>query len=129
MSRWRIIAVVTLLIAPILFLAGLGTYSLIVERHWGFLAWWPMSACAALALLLGWYWQKKLRLLGRPDIKIPIHWTERDRRAWELVEARAKTAGTLDPKNLSDFDFYVKTAEELALELARVYHPRAADPI
>jgi predicted GTPase len=129
MSRWRIILVATLFFAPILFLATLGAYTLIAERHWGCLAWWPMSACAALALLLGWYWQRKLRLLGRPDIEIPLHWTDRDRRAWELVEARAKNAATIDPKKLTEFDFYVKTAEEMAVQLARAYHPRAADPV
>jgi uncharacterized protein len=128
MSHWRIILVVSLLAAPILVLAGLGTYWLI-ETHLGFWVWWPLTACFALAYFLGWYWQRKLRLLGRPDIEIPLHWTDRDHRAWKLVEARAKQAETLDPKRFTDFNFYVSTAQEMALELARAYHPRAADPV
>jgi predicted GTPase len=128
MSRWRIILVVSLLAAPILVLAGLGTVWL-VEKHLGFWLWWPLTACFALAYFLGWYWQRRLRLIGRPDIEIPLHWTDRDQEAWKLVETRAKQAETLDPKKLTDFNFYVSTAQEMALELARSYHPRAADPV
>ena len=128
MSRWRIIVFLSLLLAPVLFLAGFGAYGLI-EKHWGFVAWWPMSAFIAFALFLGWRWQRKLRLIGRPDVDIPLHWTERDREAWKLVELRAKEAESLTQQKFTDLSFYVATAEAMAMELARAYHPRAADPI
>jgi predicted GTPase len=128
MSRWRIILVVGLYIVPVLALAGMGVYWLI-EKHLGFWVWWPLTACFGLALILGWYWQRKLRLLGRPDIEVPLHWTDRDRDAWKLVEAQAKRAETVDSKKLTDFDFYVSTAQLMAQELARAYYPRAADPV
>jgi predicted GTPase len=128
MSRWRMIVFLGLLLAPILFLAGFGAYAL-VEKHWGFVAWWPMSACVALALFLGWRWQRKLRLIGRPDVDIPLHWTDRDREAWKLVVLRAKESESLAPQKFTDLSFYVTTAEAMAMELARAYHPGAADPI
>jgi predicted GTPase len=128
MSRWRVILFISLLAAPILFLAGLGIYWL-VEKRLGFWAWWPLTACFAVAYFLGWYWQRKLRLIGRPDIEIPLHWTDRDHQAWKLVETRAKQAEGLDAKKFTDFNFYVATAQDMALELARAYHPHAADPV
>ena len=47
--------------------------------------------------------------------------TERDRRAWELVKARAAAAPRLDPDKLTDFDFYVGQARDMAQELAAFY--------
>jgi predicted GTPase len=129
MSRWRIIVFLVLLLGPILFLAGLGVYSLVFDRHWRFWAWWPMTACTAIALFLGWRWQRSLRLLGRPEIDMPLHWTERDQEAWKVVEARAKQAATIDPQKFTDLIFYTTTAHDMALELARAYHPHAADPV
>jgi predicted GTPase len=128
MSRWRLAVLVVLIAAPFVFLAGLGSYSL-YERHWGFVAWWPMTGCLALAYLLGWYWQRKNRLLPAMDFHASVQWTERDAEAWKLVEARAKAADKLSPDQLATLQFYVDTAQEMALELARAYHPGARDPV
>jgi predicted GTPase len=127
MSRWRLVVLAALAAAPIVFLIGAGSY-LLWERGWWFWLWWPMSACLALAYVLGWRWQKKFRLL-RLDFDIPLHWTDRDRQAWHLVEARAKAGAHLDADKLSSAPFYLQTAQEMALELARFYHPKAQDPI
>ncbi len=35
----------------------------------------------------------------------------------------------MTPDNLTDLNFYVNTAKEMALELARFYHPRSKDPV
>jgi predicted GTPase len=129
MSRWRIIVLVLLLAAPILALAGFGGYYIFFERHWGFIIWWPLTTCFALAYALAWYWQRRNRLVPLPDFTPPLEWTARDREAWKLVEARARAAEQLSPARLTEFRFYVDTAQEMALELARAYHPGAADPI
>ncbi|HLJ92229.1 MAG TPA: GTPase [Gemmataceae bacterium] len=128
MSHWRVLVLLLLAAAPVVFLAGLGSYFL-WERHWGFAAWWPMFACWAAAYALGWYWARKQSLLRRPDFSPPAASTERDRQAWQLVEARAQRSGELPPDRLLEFSFYVDTAQEMALELARSYHPGATDPI
>jgi len=127
MSRWRLLVLAALVAAPVLFLIGAGSY-LLWDRGWWFWVWWPMSACLALAYFLGWRWQRKFRLL-RLDFDAPLHWTDRDRQAWHLVEARAKAGAQLDADKLSSPPFYLQTAQEMSLELARFYHPKAEDPI
>jgi predicted GTPase len=128
MSRWRLVILLLLTTAPLLVLAGLGSYFL-WEKHWAFVAWWPMFACWALAYGLGWYWARKQRLLRPPDFSPSAASTDRDRQAWKVVEERAKKAGSLPPDKLVEFQFYVSTAQEMALELARSYHPGVADPV
>lgn len=127
MSRWRIVVVVVLIAIPFLCLAGFGSYYLWTQGL-GRLVWWPMTACMILGYLLGWYWQHKKQLLRPADYTPPVHWTERDRQAWEIVEARARAVPQLDPTRLDDFQFYVDTAQEMALELARFYQPGVPDP-
>src|SRR5947209_20360490 len=114
MSHWRVVLLLLLAAAPLLFLAGLGSYSL-WERHWGFVAWWPMFACWAAAYVLGWYWARKQSLLRPPDFSPPAASTDRDQQAWKLVEERAKAASKLPPDKLLEFPFYVSTAQEMAL--------------
>jgi predicted GTPase len=128
MSRWRIILLIILSLAPLVLLAALGSYFL-WEKHWGFLAWWPMAACWALAYFLGWYWQRQQKLLHGPDFTAPLHWTDRDRRAWELVETLARAAIKISADHLADMQIYLDTAREMGLELARFYHPGASDPL
>jgi uncharacterized protein len=128
MSKWRILVLLVLVAAPVVFLAGLGSYAL-WEKGWAFLAWWPLSASLALAYFLGLYWHRKRQLLYAPSFQPVEHWTERDRQAWRLVEARALAAAGLDSDKLAEFQFYVDTAQEMALELARAYHPGVSDPV
>src|SRR5262249_25872900 len=71
----------------------------------------------------------KQSLLRPPDFQPPSMTTDRDRQAWKLVEDRAKEATKLPPDKFLEFQFYVNTAQEMALELARSYHPSATDPI
>ncbi|HLN26919.1 MAG TPA: GTPase [Gemmataceae bacterium] len=128
MSRWRIGVLVFLFTAPPAVLMALGGYFL-WHQHWGFKAWIPMAASLTLAYILAWYWHSRKQLLPDHDFSAPMHWTDRDRLAWRLVEARAKAAASLDSEKLVTFQFYVDSAQELALELARAYHPDASDPI
>jgi predicted GTPase len=127
MSRWRIIVVLVLIVAPVVFLAGVGSYSL-WERGLSFSLWWPMALCVCTGYLLAWHWHRKKRLLAPLDFSPPFHWTERDRQAWQIVEARAKDVAKLTQEQMTTFDFYVETAKEMSIELARYYHPQAADP-
>jgi predicted GTPase len=128
MSRWRILVVVALLTLPFAGLAVIGSYYL-WTLHWGFWAWWPMAGCMALGYLLAWYWQRRRLLLHPPDFEAPIHWTERDARAWELVERRARASADLSADRLADPAHYQATALDMARELAAFYHPGAEDPL
>jgi predicted GTPase len=127
-SRWRILIVLVLALAPFVALTSLGGYYLWL-RGWSFWAWWPMAVCWIAAYLLVFYWHRSLKLLGRPDVEIPPHWSERDKQAWQIVEARARNLEKLTPEDLGELHSYVDTAQKLALDLARVYHADAADPV
>src|SRR6516162_951020 len=94
MSRWRVILVAVLIVAPFLFLASVGSYYL-WSLHWGFIIWWPLALCMAIGYTLGWYWQRQRRLLHPPDFSSPRHWTEQDKGAWQLVQGYAQAAGSL----------------------------------
>jgi predicted GTPase len=128
MSRWRIAVVLFLIAVPFTGLSLVGTYYLWRDRL-GFYAWWPMAALMAIGYLLGWYWQRQQKLLKPVDFSAPVYWTQRDAEAKKLVEARARAATQLQPGQLSDLNLYTKTAQDMALELARFYHPRAEDPV
>jgi small GTP-binding protein len=128
MSRWRIVVVAFLLLLPVAALAGVGSYYLWRENLW-FWVWWPLAGCLVAGYLLAWFWQRSQKLLRPVDSIPPVHWTDRDRQAWHLVEARAKAASKLTAEQLSDINFYIATAREMALELARFYHPNTQDPV
>lgn len=128
MSRWRVALLVALTAAPFLVLLGFGAHAL-YQRGFAFIGWWVMAACLASAYALGIYWQRTHKLLPPTDFAPSLRWTDRDREAWQLVEARATRASALTADQLGEIDFYVQQAREMADELARFYHPRAADPV
>jgi hypothetical protein len=128
MSRWRVALILALVTAPFLFLAAVGAYYLWQSGH-GWISWGIMAGCLALGYGLGWYWQHQRKMLAPVAEAAPSHWTDRDRAAWQLVTNRAKEAEKLDANRLSDVDHYVSTARDMALEIARFYHPGSADPI
>jgi uncharacterized protein len=128
-SRWRILLVVALVGMPFAFLAVAGSYYLWFQTRYGFWVWWGIAGCMSLGYGLGLYWQRKNRLLRPPESEAPLLWTDRDRQAWQLVQARAAGANKLSAEQMASLQTYVDTAQEMALELARYYHPRAADPV
>ena len=87
MSRWRLVVVASFLLLPVLIWAGLGMYYL-WTIHWGFWAWWPMFFLMTAGYGLAHYWQRNKSLLRPPELVVPTHWTNRDKEAWKLVEAR-----------------------------------------
>jgi predicted GTPase len=128
MSRWRIVVVAFLVAIPFGTLAAVGSYFLWKEG-WGFILWWPMAASMILGYALALYWQKRKQLLRPVDFAPPDRWTQRDKQAWKLVEQRAEAAVKLDPERLASVPFYLDAAQEMALELARFYHPKSKDPL
>jgi predicted GTPase len=127
MEKWRLLVLAVLAGAPMLVLAALGVYFLWLSALSVWI-WWSLVGCLALASLLGWHWRRQRRLL-HVDFTPPLHWTERDRQAWRLVEERARQAERLTPAQLTNIKTFQDTAEAMALELARFYHPSAKDPV
>src|SRR5436190_23584271 len=111
MSKWRIAVVAFLISAPFMLVAGYGFYRLWLDG-WSYCVGWAMVAAMALAYYLAWRWQKSQKLL-RIEFVPELHWTDRDKEAWKLVEARAKTADKIHPDKLMQIDFYSETAQEM----------------
>jgi predicted GTPase len=128
MSRWRIILVTILVAVPLLGMAAAGSYFL-WKAGLSFYVWWPLAGCMFLGYVLAWYWQSKRMLLRPVDTVPPLHWTDRDHEAWKLVKARADQAAKISTDQLSQFQFYIDTAQAMAVELAHFYHPKVKDPI
>ncbi len=125
MKRWQGVLLAGLVILPLAFyaawtgyavwqLGGVGYFAWVVPLSWT-IAWW-----------LGRRWLPKPAVADAPP---PTHWTTRDESAWKLVLARAERAGELDATRMLDPHFHLSAAQELALEIARHYHPQAADPL
>src|SRR5207253_342026 len=106
-----------LLIAPIAALTGFGMYYLWLTGL-AFWLWWPLTGCFVLAVFLGWRWQGHKRLLTN-EFEAPLHWTERDRQAWRLVEERAKEVPKLRSEQMTSPQFFLESAQTMAHELAR----------
>jgi predicted GTPase len=127
MTRARITTLVLLVALPVLFLAGAGAYHL-WDRGWAFYAWWPMGLSLALAYVLAWRWQRQIRA-RQAEAPPPMHWTDRDRLAWQKVLDRVKQADKIEDAKFGDPRFYFDTAQAMAGEIVRVYRPDAADPV
>lgn len=127
MSRWRLAVVAVFLLGPVAVLAGLGW--LFLYQRWGIWTWWPLATSLAVGYGLALYWQRQRRLLPLGELPPPPHWTDRDREASKLIDARLAAASQLDVNQLTDFEFYRKTTLEMAQELAVFYHPKTKDPL
>lgn len=126
-ARWRLVTLGLLFFAPFIALMVFGSFYL-WEIGWGWYYTAIMLACLTVGWYLAWRWQAGKKLLS-VDTEIPLHWTERDRAAWKLVEARAQNVKEVTPDQLSNVKFYADTGQEMALEMARFYHPGADDPV
>lgn len=125
----RVAAVLALALAPVVFLAGVGGYHL-YDRGWSFVSYWPMTACWLAAYFLGWYWVRRVRrpLPGGSGEPVPNYWTDRDQRAWQVVERVVLDAPAPTNDQMADLTRYAAEAQALALEVARIYKPDARDP-
>jgi predicted GTPase len=127
LSRWRIAVLAFFFLAPFLALIVYAFYAL-WEEGWSLYASLILIASVSVGYYLAYRWQASKKLL-RVDFDEPLHWTDRDKQAWKLVEARAQQVNNLEADKLVEMNFYTDTGKEMALELARIYHPKAADPI
>ncbi len=128
MHHWRYIVLLALVVLPVVALIGAGSWYFWREELW-FTVWWPLAGCWAAALFLAWWWQRRAKLLPGPSFTPALHWTERDREAWKLVEARAQGVKAIPPARFLESQFYVDLAKDMGRELAAFYHPKSADPI
>ncbi|MFQ3651478.1 MAG: GTPase [Gemmataceae bacterium] len=127
-SAWRLLVIGLLLATPVLTLCGFGSWYL-WQQGLSLWLWWPMMAAMFLGWYLAWYWQSSRSLLLPPEIEVEPHFTARDEQAANLVEARARQSVREQSEQLTNPDFYIQSARELADELARFYNPKATDAV
>lgn len=126
MTRWRLIWIAVLLLAPLLLLGGVGLWKILQSGHWLWLS-WTLPACWGGAWLL-------LRGLRRSELPLPeigsrIHWTPQDHMAATIVTEEQKRIDEATAAQLVAVDFYQQLTLDLATKLARHYHPTATDPM
>jgi predicted GTPase len=125
MKRWQIITLGVLLLVPTLLYVGWGGYALWRIGGLGYFG-WALPLCWTIAYWLARRWQPK----APPEAVEPAtHWTARDEAAWEIVLRRARGTSELTAEQLLDPHQYLTSAQDLALEVARHYHPEADDPL
>jgi predicted GTPase len=107
---------------------AVGSYTLWVQG-WAMWIWVPVAACWGIALLLLRWWRTPWRLIGKPQVDVLPRWTPRDAEAWSLVDTQAGTVEQAAPDQLLRPQFYFDTAMSLSQEIARIYHPKADDPV
>jgi hypothetical protein len=125
MKRWQGIVLAVLILLPLAFYAVWTGYAVWQLGGVGYFA-WIVPLCWTVAWWLGRRWLPKPALADTPP---PTHWTARDESAWRLVLARAERVGEIDSAQMLDPHFHLSAAQDLALEIARHYHPQAADPL
>lgn len=128
MKFWRWLAILALYAVPV---AVFFTVGVVVvwrsARYWWL--WWLAPLCWIVAFLLTRAWRKQLAPPAGAAFVAPGHWTPRDHEAWHVVESHQRQVERTTPGQLTDPHFYLQSAMDLALAVARHYHPKAKDPI
>lgn len=126
LSRLQLAIVGLLLGLPVILFAGIGAWALWKTGHWLWLS-WSIPLCWGLAWLLLRWWGKSV--VAPAPVLDRTHWTPRDEAAAEIVRQEQQRAGDIPIDRLTDTRFYLDATQELAVKIARHYHPNAADPV
>ena len=127
MTRFRVIVLAVLFLAPFVFLMGAGGYHL-WSTGWMVWAWIPMFVCFVLAYFLGWQWTKTKNLPPVDEVRPPGYWTDRDKAAWEKVVEKGKSFEKITSAQLENPKHYTDLALDLAKQVGEVYNPGTEDP-
>jgi len=126
MNRLRVALLVVLFLTPFAVLIGVGSYHL-WEKGWLWV-WWPLIACFGLAYYLAWRWTRRQGVLPDTAVPPPGYWTDRDKIAWDKVDARAKSFESVSLDQISNARHYTDVALDLAAEVGKVFNPGSEDP-
>jgi uncharacterized protein len=126
MTRFRLVLIATLILLPLILFGGVGAWALWDRGHLLWLS-WTLPVCWSVAWLL-------MRKLKRVEILLPevgsrAQWTPKDHEAATIVEREQNRLDDVTVEQLTDVTFFRQRTLELATNLARHYHPKAADPL
>jgi predicted GTPase len=125
---WRVLLVAALWLLPVVATALLGLYALWKLRLFWW-TWWLGPLCWLLAWWLTQRWQPGLGPAASAQPPEPLWSTPRDQSAQAVIaEFQQRVAGR-STAELLDLNHVRKDVEDLALALARHYHPAADNPL
>lgn len=125
---WRVLLVAALWLLPVVATALLGLYALWKLRLFWW-TWWLGPLCWLLAWWLTQRWQPGLGPAASAQPPEPLWSTPRDQSAQAVIaEFQQRVAGR-STAELLDLNQVRKDVEDLALALARHYHPAADNPL
>ncbi len=129
MISTRSIVLTILISLPVAIFAAVGGYAIWENGHLNWI-WWLMTGCGLAAWGVAVVW-KRSPVSGRKQHHLaePTHWTPRDREAARIVREYQQAVESLSVDELTDPHFYLKQVQSLAFDLAKVYHPKAVDPL
>jgi uncharacterized protein len=124
--RPRTLVLLSLMLLPVLVYLALGGYTLWQS---GVLAWvwWLLPVCWGVTWIVARLWKTEA-IHEDQSIRAAGHWTDRDRKAVEIVHAFQRQVDSVSMQQLTDPHFYVDQVKSLSLQLAQHYHPQAEDP-
>lgn len=128
MNPRRRLALVLLVSAPIVAVVIAGAWALV---RTGGLFWlgWLFPLCWGAAWLVARKRKHETEPLPDLESRVPAYWTARDREAGTLVDARIRRIPEIPIERLTEPRFYLDSGIEVALEVARHYHPRSRDAV
>ncbi|QDT56949.1 GTP-binding protein Der [Caulifigura coniformis] len=114
---------------PVLAYVVMGGYALWTTNLLSRL-WWLLPVCWFLTWALSKIWRPvpAFQMKQADPGRGPAHWTARDQSAAGIIRDFQEQVEEFTPAQLTDPAFYEKQGQELAVALARHYHPRASDP-
>ncbi len=126
MNRVRLVLLALLFLTPFAVLIGVGSYHLWEKGYlW---VWWPLLACFGLAYYLSYRWTRRQGVLPDTTVPAPGYWTDRDKIAWEKVDAKAKSFESVSLDQISNARHYTDVALDLATEVGAIFNPDSEDP-
>jgi len=114
---------------PIVIYVGLGLYALwttdLLTRLW-----WLLPAFWLFTWGLSKVWPQPSfqEQVTEGLIDLPAHWTTRDQEASRIIRQFQERVEHFSPEQLTDPALFQQQGQELAVALAKHYHPRAEDP-
>lgn len=128
MKRWQFLSLAALFIVPVVFYVGVAFWALWKTDQWYWVGWLlPVCWCLAWGLYYAWTHGRKPSPVR--TIEPPGYWSPQDRAAVEKIARCQQQVVNATSEQLIDPHYYLETARQLALDLARHYNPDEKVPL
>ena len=129
MISTRSIVLASLIGLPVLVFSAVGGYAIRQSGSFDWV-WWLMSGCGLAAWGVSRIWPARPpSSRTQHHLAPPEHWTPRDQDAAQVIRDYQLQVESHSAEELTDPHFYLRQVQSLAMDLARLYHPQATDPL